>query len=98
MWQGFYSGIFLSIQTGGIKNKADKSKDRTQQLNEAATRAKAELTDELEPKLQNEKLKTDEILIKTKTTKQNVEGIIRYLFIVKFTYIPNDYNFQFIWG
>ena len=31
-------------------------------------------------------------MIKTKTTKQNVEGIIRYLSILRFTYIPNDYS------
>merc|ERR1712080_748305 len=37
----------LATMTVGIKDKADQSKDRTQQLNEAAQRAKAELTDEL---------------------------------------------------
>ena len=31
-------------------------------------------------------------MIKTKTTKQNVEGIIRYQFTLKFTYIPNEYS------
>ena len=62
----------------GIKGKADQSKDRTQQLNEAAQRSKSELTDELNPKLERSKMMMEEISKKNKATKQSVEGIIRY--------------------
>ena len=61
----------------GIKDKADQSLERTQQLNEAAQKAKEDLADELGPKLKRSKLQMDEIAIKNKATKNSVEGIIR---------------------
>ena len=70
--------IALSLfQSVGIKDKADQSKDRTQQLNENAQRAQSELTTQLRPHLDRYKLQMDEISMKNKATKQSVEGIIR---------------------
>ena len=69
-------------QTVGIKDKADQSKERTNQLMEDSQRAKTELNDELKPKLKIEKDKMDEIAMKNKNTKQSVEEIIRFVMII----------------
>merc|ERR1711899_538989 len=63
----------LASMTVGIKDKADQSKERTNQLMEDSQRAKTELNDELKPQLKIEKDKMDEIAMKNKNTKQSVE-------------------------
>ena len=69
----------MTTNSIGLKDKADQSATRTQELNDAAQKARQELHNDLDPQLGRSKQKMDKIAMQNKATKQSVEVIISNL-------------------
>ena len=63
--------------SGGVGEKADRSKDRTNELYIQAMEAKDSVDNELGPNMERAKQSIEDVDTKNKVTKQAVEGIIK---------------------